>query len=246
MRYVITLFLLLIAWQQVKAQQISTGFSLVVEVKDLDTDAPSTGDQVMVYRSDSVKIVGFTHEGIFSVDDSYPGFLANEMDFTIYVIPRTKKWYSPKEKLKHRLTAKITTRGQEIGTMFYKVFRIRYIFGCTRFSLPVISFKNNGYEPVNKSMPALDSITKLLTQNTNWVIKLRYYDSISSPNEAWTKQRLNYVYNYLVKNGIEKERLLLDIKFDDTNPAWLYTCRFVIVAFDYKYTSYEERESDEY
>jgi hypothetical protein len=239
MKLIFFLFLFLNNYYQTLFSQSQPSFQLIIEVKNLDNDAPVVGARVFITRVDSIRIFGITDEnGLFIPYNSRNEFLLYEMEYEIRVILKGKK---TSDTASH-VVKKIQIEKRELGNCIYKTFKIRQL-GCTgsKFNMNPITFAQNSALP-DSNAKALNNVLDLMQKNKYWQIKMIYHNSSFPPECLWAQKRLDYTINYLTKHGIEAERIIPEMNYPGFESDEINTCTMKIIRFDYKYNPDEEED----
>jgi outer membrane protein OmpA-like peptidoglycan-associated protein len=105
--------------------------------------------------------------------------------------------------------------------------KIKSVSSCSEiainFGSPLIQFETNGFKPNDKSLSNLNFWCEQLKKYPSMKIEIRSHSDLNEDNiEKLSQKRGQTIYNYLVKDGISKDRLKIK-SFSDSQP--IFDCK---------------------
>lgn len=204
-------------------------FSLTVEVKNLDNDAPIADAIVKLVGTDNSSYeVKTDANGTFKFETIADKRYINVN--TTYTIEVGKKKFVTSDQ-NSTIKSQISTVDQKTSQEYYKVFKLREVTEKTVFHMPLVLYAydkaelmidptgkakgNDSKAPVN-SKDSLNYLYDLMVKNPGWIVKLRSHTDQRGKdayNLKLSQRRAQSCVDYLVKEkGIDPRRLVAEGK----------------------------------
>ncbi len=209
-------------------------FSLTVEVKNLDNDAPIADAIVKLVGTDNSSYeVKTDANGVFKFEIQGDKRYINMA--TTYTIEVSKKKFVTGDQ-NSSIKGQISTVGKNVSEEYYKVFKLREVTETTVFHMPLVMYAydraelmidptgsakgNDTKMPIN-SKDSLNYLYDLMVKNPGWVVKLRSHTDQRGKdayNMKLSQRRAQSCVDYLTKEkGIDVRRLVA-VGMGETEP----------------------------
>lgn len=202
-------------------------YTLTVEVKNLDGDAPIADANVKLVGTDNTSYEVKTDANGLAKFETVADKRYINMNTTYTIEVSKKKFVTDDQNSSLKGQISTVTSGVPVSQDYYKVFRLREVTEKTVFHMPLVLYAydkadlmvdptgsakgNDAKIPVN-SKDSLNYLYDLMVKNPGWVVQLRSHTDQRGKdayNLKLSQRRAQACVDYLVKDkGIDPRRLV--------------------------------------